>query len=477
LRTLFIASLLIASTACRKDADVDEDGVPDWADCNDTDAEVGPGQVELCNGVDDNCDGEIDNAASDATMVYADGDGDGSGYVGASLQACEVPAGYVEVAGDCDDTDANVHPNAAEDDCTDPTDYNCDGSVGYANADGDDFPACEDCDDASAAVHPDAQEVCDSVDNNCDGAVDEDGAEGGTAWYLDKDSDTYGDAANSVIACAQPTGYVADGTDCDDLAVAVNPGADEVCNSTDDDCDGLTDNDATDATTWYADLDGDGSGGDQFSAPGCDAPAGYVAASDDCDDLDAQSYPSAAELCDGADNDCDGTLPTDEADGDADGFLGCSDDCDDSDGNVHPAAAELCNGADDDCNGAVDDDAVDQMPFYPDADGDGHGFSYGALMFCEASTGWSAASNDCDDGAADINPSADEIPGNGIDDDCDGIVTPFTVYGVDRYSGELWAVNVETGEVVWTAAGLGEMIDVVLAPDNSLYVSVFSTGA
>ncbi len=476
MRALIVAALLI-TTGCRNDPDSDEDGVPAWADCNDVDAAVGPGQVEVCNGVDDNCDGTIDNAAEDAIMFYADGDGDGAGYIGSGVLSCSELPGYVEDATDCNDSDAAVYPGASEEDCADPKDYNCDGSVGYANADGDAFPACQDCDDAVGSINPDATEVCDGADNDCDGEADEAGAEGGTLWYLDKDTDTFGDAAVSAIACDQPTGYVANNTDCDDLSATVNPAATEVCNDADDDCDGMLDEEASDFTTWYADNDGDGVGGSRFSVDACDAPDGYGTSSDDCDDLDPTSYPSATELCDGADNDCDGTLPTDEADGDSDGFKECDDDCDDSDGSVHPGAAEYCNGVDNDCNGAADDNAVDEMPFYPDADGDGHGFSYGALMFCEESPGWAALSNDCDDDDAAINPSEPEQPGNGIDDDCDGITVPYSVFGVDRYTGELWAVNYDSGEVIWTAAGLGEMIDVIVAPDGTLYASVISTGS
>ncbi len=75
MRTLLIASLLLTvSTACRNDTDNDEDGVPDWADCNDDDSAVGPSQTEVCNGIDDDCDGQVDDDASDATMFYADGD-------------------------------------------------------------------------------------------------------------------------------------------------------------------------------------------------------------------------------------------------------------------------------------------------------------------------------------------------------------------------------------------------------------------
>ena len=75
--------------------------------------------------------------------------------------------------GDCDDTSASYHPNAREDDCEDARDYNCDGSVGYDDEDGDGFAACADCDDGDAGRYPDADELCDDIDQDCDDSVDE----------------------------------------------------------------------------------------------------------------------------------------------------------------------------------------------------------------------------------------------------------------------------------------------------------------
>ncbi len=199
MRNLILVSLLF-SFGCRNDIDNDEDHVPDWADCNDEDAAVGPGQIEVCNGIDDDCDGVVDGNAVDAPTFYADADGDGAGTIGASGVFCDAPTGYVSNADDCNDSDAMVHPGAVEDDCTDPKDYNCDGSVGYANADGDGFAACEDCDDDNGSISPNAVEICDAVDNNCDGAVDEAGAFGEAIWYSDKDLDGFGDPSASSSA-------------------------------------------------------------------------------------------------------------------------------------------------------------------------------------------------------------------------------------------------------------------------------------
>ncbi len=143
---------------------------------------------EVCNGADDDCDGVIDEGASDATDWFADADGDGYGDPLTVTPSCEAPAGAVADGTDCDDTDGDVHPGAPE--------------------------------------------VCDGKDDNCDGESDTD-----RAWYRDADGDGYGDELEE--SCDAPDGFVSDGTDCDDDNAAVNPGALEICgNGVDDDCDG-----------------------------------------------------------------------------------------------------------------------------------------------------------------------------------------------------------------------------------------------
>ena len=116
-----------------------------------------------------------------------------------------------------------------------------------------------DCDDAEGSTHPGADETCDGADDDCDGLIDEDGTDA-TTWYADTDGDGYGDASVAVASCGQPTGYVADDTDCDDTDATVNPDAAEVCDGLDQDCDGSVDEGATGTDTWYADTDGDGFG-------------------------------------------------------------------------------------------------------------------------------------------------------------------------------------------------------------------------
>ncbi|MBK7756118.1 MAG: putative metal-binding motif-containing protein [Deltaproteobacteria bacterium] len=186
--------------------DNDGDGVPADEDCDDDDASVNPSAQELCDGLDNNCDGQADEGV--LLSWYADGDGDGYG-AGEPIEACAAPEGHVAVAEDCDDARADINPAAAETDCADPTDYNCDGSTGFADNDGDGFPACEDCDDADGAVNPDGVEVCDGLDNNCDGRTDGADALDAATYYQDRDGDTFGDADFMELACAAPEGYAA----------------------------------------------------------------------------------------------------------------------------------------------------------------------------------------------------------------------------------------------------------------------------
>ncbi|MDP6934442.1 MAG: putative metal-binding motif-containing protein, partial [Myxococcota bacterium] len=119
----------------------------------------------------------------------------------------------------------------------------------------------DDCDDEDDDVHPDATEVCDGLDNDCDGQVD-DGM--GSAWYADYDGDGYGDPDVSESSCEGATGFVDDDSDCDDDNETVNPGADETCDGEDQDCDGEVDEEASDTLTWYADTDGDGARDDEL---------------------------------------------------------------------------------------------------------------------------------------------------------------------------------------------------------------------
>jgi hypothetical protein len=184
-----------------------------------------------------------------------------------------------------------------------------------------------DCDDSDEQVNPDGLEVCDGVDNDCDDAVDSaDPSVDPTTehpYYRDSDGDGFGDASNAITSCDKPGGYVADATDCDDADRWANPGAPEVCDEVDNDCDELTDDDddsldVSTAGTFYLDEDGDGFGGG-VPVTACSAPAQHVTTAGDCDDAAADTNPDASETCNGRDNDCDGG---------ADGTVAAPDQCD-----------------------------------------------------------------------------------------------------------------------------------------------------
>ncbi len=406
--------------------DADGDGYAGLDDCDESDANVHAGADETCDGTDQDCDGVVDEDATDAAVWYADTDGDGFGDPASTTTACDPGVGWSMAAGDCDDADGRFHPGADEVDCADPNDYNCDGSTGYADADGDGWSACSECDDGSADVRPDATELCNAIDDDCDGVIDEGGADGETVWYADTDGDGYGDPGASVLACESsvPEGYLTNADDCDDTDAAVNPAAVESCNERDDDCDGTIDEaDSSDARIWYEDADGDGWGVSSDTSISCEPAAGYAAYDGDCDDGDARFHPGAleADCADPNDYNCDGS--TGYADADADGWAACTE-CDDGSAAVNPDAVEACNVIDDDCDGVVDETgALGELTWYADVDGDGYGDPSAPLLACESTVpyGYVSDATDCDDGRADVNPAAIELC-NGVDDDCDGTV-------------------------------------------------------
>ena len=471
----------VDDTAPPDPVDLDGDGYPLENDCDDGDPAVHPDADERCNGVDDDCDGDIDeDDAIDASTWFRDDDGDGFGDPDATHQACTQPSGWVQSYGDCDDANAAIHPDALEacnevdDDCDDridedptdaPTWYSDDDADGYGDPDSERL-ACEqpsgmvadasDCDDLQDSVNPAATERCNGHDDDCDGQTDEDDSEDVLPWWVDVDGDGYGDSSVETTACEPPSGYAAPTAqvDCDDADATINPGASETCNGVDDDCDGTADETAVDMGTWYQDSDGDGYGDSIHSRAACDAPSGYVADGSDCVDWDAGIHPGASETCDGVDEDCDGAvddgaidMSTWYADADGDGYgdagstsSACdlpsghsadSSDCDDGDAGVHPGASETCDGVDQDCDGTADDGAIDMDTWYGDADGDGYGDASSGSTGCSQPSGTVSDGSDCDDGDAVIHPGAAELC-SGVDEDCDGALDDsgsVTFYG------------------------------------------------
>ncbi len=181
--------------------------------------------------------------------------------------------------------------------------------------DGDGFPADVDCDDTNPNVYPGAPEICDGLDNNCNGLIDDEDPlyEGDVfIWYRDKDGDGYGDPNDSTTSCMQPEGYVLDNSDCNDNNASIHPGAAEICDGIDNNCSGSIDHEDPayegDVFTWYRDKDGDGYGDPNDSTISCMQPEGYVLDNSDCNDNDATIHPGATEICDGKDNNCSGSI-------------------------------------------------------------------------------------------------------------------------------------------------------------------------
>jgi hypothetical protein len=186
------------------------------ADCQDASSTAFPGGTEVIDSLDNDCNGLVDDGtdafdddgdglselAGDCddgdisvgapVAAYVDLDGDGYGQDASAALFCSVSPPYVLTGGDCDDADNDVHPSAVEDCAVPSEDLNCDGSVGYSDADGDHLPACEDCDDTDPARNDQ------------------------TVWYLDEDGDGYGNVSVRFTACLGVTGYVLIAGDCDD---------------------------------------------------------------------------------------------------------------------------------------------------------------------------------------------------------------------------------------------------------------------
>jgi hypothetical protein len=428
---------------------VDADGDGHYAplDCDDdplTGAGIHPGAPDLCDGIDNDCDRAVDEDAMPGTF-FLDRDEDGLGDL-PLVGACRTGPFVVAQAGDCDDDDDDIGGAT-------PAWPDGDGD-GFGDGLADALTACElpvgfvpndvDCDDANDSINPDADDVCgNGIDEDCTGVADD--GDDLTTWFVDADQDGFG-AGPPIAACTQPADTSDVGDDCDDTDPSVSPGAVEVCDGLDQNCDGQADEDLDLDTPWYADADEDGWGAGLPAFTCGPAPTGgtWVLATDDCDDTWPLTHPGAPELCDSVDNDCDGAIDNDTtplswyADADGDGFgdpdaspvLSCAEvdghvldatDCDDTDEQVHPEASDAtCDGVDSDCDGRVDDEAP-ATPSAVDADQDGFPVA-GPLERCAEPL---PDRLDCDDTRSDRYPDAPERC-DGIDTDCDGLADPPT---------------------------------------------------
>ena len=244
--------------------DADGDGYHSVAvggdDCNDADAEIHPDADEICDEIDNDCDELID--ADDPELTggiegYVDTDGDGFGADTDVVMVCEEGV-LVDEGGDCDDTNEDVNPDATE--VCNGIDDDCDGDTDetflvelFPDADGDGFgvtaeafSGCEDtegtttvggdCDDTNEDVNPDATEVCNGIDDNCDGELDEGLL---ITVYGDEDGDGWGSSEDVFMGCDGEEGAASEDGDCNDLDPSVHPGAFEICgDGIDNDCDG-----------------------------------------------------------------------------------------------------------------------------------------------------------------------------------------------------------------------------------------------
>ncbi len=364
--------------------------------------------LEWCNEIDDDCDGTIDEGVT--ITCFADDDNDTYAAAGVAAQQTCSAAGRGAVGG-CPDRFTNREP-------VDP------GSI--------------DCNDTASGINPVATEACNNVDDNCDGRVDE-GAR--TTYYRDEDGDMRGNPAQSVAACALPTGYVTNNVDCDDTRASVYAGAAEICDGIDNNCNTTVD-EALPTYTFYRDADGDGHGNAAVTTTSCGLVPGYVTSpSDDCNDTRNDIYPGLAEVCDGVDNDCDTLIDEGVSpmvyyvDSDGDGYGNSSmptaprcspmpglapvgGDCNDGNPSIRPNAAEVCNGVDENCNSLIDEGVL--VTTYPDADGDGRGAMVAGSLTCPGAPGRSATNNDCNDSNNQIYPGAAELC-DGLDTNCDGV--------------------------------------------------------
>ena len=339
--------------------DFDGDGLIGDADCDPYNADVNGLADELCDGIDNDCDGDIDEDPIEAPTWYSDSDSDGFGNESNTVQACEQPSGYTDIVGDCDDFNSSIHPNAGE--------------------------------------------YCDGYDNDCDSLIDDDDPDldpsEQSLWAKDLDADGFGDPENTVSACMQPDGYVDNFDDCDDSDINTYLGAAE----------------EEDPNACMTDSDGDGFGDANPDLPG-------IQAGTDCDDSDPNTYLGAAynddpTIC-ATDADGDGFgywFPSTQD-------VQAGSDCDDGNAQVNVNALEVCgDNIDNDCDGLVDDDSSsDALIWYTDSDGDGYGNPNSSAMACVQPPGMVADNTDCDDSSATTYPGAASEDPSSCMSDADG---------------------------------------------------------
>ena len=404
-------------------------------DCDDSNSKTRPGAPELCDDLDENCNGVVDEGC----------DKDKDGWCDASMTVFGGPTICPAGGGDCNDNNADIRPdakekcNAVDDDCNGSTDENwpdlglvCAGGKGQCAVKG--VKVCKaDNTGSTCSIQPGPPqaEICDNLDNDCNGATDE---------GCDDDFDQYCDA--NMGAIGHPYACLAGPGDCDDTNSDVHPGAKEICDNVDNDCDAKTDSDDGDILNDDPQL--------------CEAQTGACAGSKKyatmckagiwakCDAPQYQGWNpfySTVENCDNIDNDCNGA--SDEGcDADGDGFcsktkliLGaptvCTtldpitgqkithvNDCDDTNAANFPGNSEFCDNQDNNCNSQIDEQC----------DKDNDGYCDAKLIVIKKGLTWPTVcpfgGNDCNDDKAasgsTINPGTPETCFDYIDNNCSG---------------------------------------------------------
>jgi hypothetical protein len=274
--------------------DYDGDGARNCDDCQPFLSAVAPGNAEVCDGLDTDCDG-----TSPREEIDVDQDG---------VPPCSVGG----APGDCDDLNPLIRPGRFED-CFNGFDDNCDGAIDIdVDADGDGVATCDgDCDDSNADVFPGHAEDCDGLDNNCNGIVDDprdDDGDGVNECEGDCDDrdplrfpgnvgscDPATDAdcsGTSDLQDADGDGFSACGGDCAEGDPGISPGVFDFCDGVDNDCDGVVD------APFDVDLDG------------------WATCLGDCRDDAELTFPQIVEpVCgDARDGDCDGLRDEEDPD-------------------------------------------------------------------------------------------------------------------------------------------------------------------
>ena len=295
-------------------------------DCDDANPSANPGLPELCDlgaPVDNNCNGSTTDTPGTANW-YADLDGDGFGSAASGVTvSCEPVTGASLRGTDCNDARADVNPSQAErcdgvdDDCNGAADFLI-GPNNFEDDDGDGLvdiacvPTGTDCDDTNPATGPGERESCDGRDNDCDMRIDEDATS--LVYYRDVDADGFGSASSgTIVACMTSVGYVARAGDCNDSDANRYPGAIELCDAGDNDCDSAIDEAPAAMSCGMV----------AHGVPSCVSGACGIAScasgysdcnhdvADGCESMGAG--PGTPDVCDGMDNDCDSRIDEDAA--------------------------------------------------------------------------------------------------------------------------------------------------------------------